>query len=179
MESPAKRLDWIVEFIQMDLPNLRRGDLLNLKDEFEEFFSPDSLIRIIGIRPVPLAQLMPNQFEESDFKALQKDLKSILKDPGKQKKLSSLSFSMIPKGQIIDRPTLVHAIGSTRDIFLLLFYFLLAIENPDFEHCPECGRLFLVRRRKKYCGRRCANLASVKRWNKKQQKTNPDFSKDH
>jgi len=29
--------------------------------------------------------------------------------------------------------------------------------------CPECGNLAVLSRRRKYCGRRCANLSSVKR----------------
>ncbi len=67
---------------------------------------------------------------------------------------------------------LVAASGSLRDRFLILTLFLLS-HTPFYPlaKCPECDEIFYRRdARQKFCRRRCANLASTKRFVERHKK---------
>ena len=54
--------------------------------------------------------------------------------------------------------------GTLPDLFVIRALMLIDGEGAEISECPVCGNLFLVEFGKKYCSRRCSNLAGVKRY---------------
>lgn len=177
MKTATEEIQFAVQFAQLDLTALRRGDLLNLRDELGHFVvSPqDHPGPIVGSgvsRPAPHQK----DYTVKHFDELQREVKSILAQATDQKayrygrsvKLHKLEFQLIqPSGG----RKYIYVTGSVQDVFLIRLFFLLAQEGVDnIKTCPECGTIFYKHVGwQKYCSRRCSNLASVKRFQAKQK----------
>ena len=165
-QSEAEDLAFAVQFAGMDLDHLRPGDWLNLRDDFSKFLAFHS-VEGPGYRDCP----------EDDFRAIQRDLNTLLRDVVTSRDTHRLSPTFVPihvrislfcmpaQGPFPEQ-TMRQACGPMRDLFILRVRDLL-LQAPTLEpirQCPECERIFLRVRKQEYCSRACVNRASVRRW---------------
>ena len=119
----------------------------------------------------------PQDYTMKDFTDLQGAVRLVLEkalleetyDYRGSTQVQSLEFNLV---QPSSGPKYIYVIGSVRDVFLTILFFLLAQEGVDnIKTCPECGTIYYKHVGwQKYCSRRCTNLASVKRFQAKQKK---------
>jgi hypothetical protein len=177
MWTAAERLQFIVRFAQMQLDALRPGDWLNIRDDFHAFWRQrETAAEPGGIMAQPLQHPSPQEYTEADFRALQTEVYGILngfvcerESPGFSLQLAEIhaQFGILNVGarDIPGGWTLLQALGHTRDMFLLIFFFLLSRQPTDrILRCPECHTIFCRIRKQKYCTRACSNRATVRQW---------------
>jgi hypothetical protein len=195
--TAAQRLQFVVRFAQMDLDTLRPGDWLNLRDDLRAFFlgswykhdlGSDSLPPLAAgdVFVHPTARPFPEEYPEEEFRTLQSETYKILRQAiPLEGEMYGTPPPVVPQPVAIDGPislTVPHldglipakgrhmlvAEGSTRDMFLLLTFLLLAKESTArIRRCPECDSLFY--RAKTYCSRTCANRVATRKWRERQE----------
>lgn len=184
-----ERLHFAVRFAQMDLPTLREGDWLNLREDFLTFLGqsrdPDQcgavspaggLVSSWGDGP------HPREFTEQEFRALHGDVRTILHaaagDDMGEKPLPTVTVQATlwvrPLNGVPGGGYLTNLFGPTRDQFLFILLEDLRQEPPDrILRCPECQTLFVRAYTQAYCSRRCTNRASVRSWRARQETAAP------
>ena len=173
--TAREEIKFAVRFSQLDLAALRPGDMLNLRDDLEGFVvspqhHPGQIVGSSVSRP------FPQDYNLEDFSELQRAVKPILEkaigrepyDYREAVQIERLEFNLVHESS--DRQH-VYVSGSVRDVFLIRFFFLLAQEGVDnLKRCPECDSIYFKGVGwQKYCARRCSNLASVKRFQRKKK----------
>lgn len=204
MKTARDRLEFAIRFAQLDLTNIRPGNLLNLRDDLEAFhgYGPTattgaSLSDLGGIMAAPISSPLPSEFTEDDFKKLQAEVKELLlqlavgnsaskshEPPGAGWAVMSTfpvsaRYSVLPLHSSGQTGSWITAQGDTRDVTLLrLFHLLSNNGSAPLRLCPEpeCGRLFYRVRRQEYCSKKCVNRAN-KRAARAKEKTSAKGSK--
>jgi CGNR zinc finger len=195
MPTAQERLEFAVNFAQMELSNLRPGDLLNLRDDFMKFFYPmkqgeDLSVGAAGIIVTPFAQPFPQDYTLDNFTELQKEVKRVLDElvtgktplveaPGDSGPLVrtriTSQYKIEAKYHAIAVPGLeksgamLQAMGPTRDMFLLRLFNLVSREPFDrILRCKasDCERIFYRKRKQEYCSTKCTNRAYMKDYRK-------------
>lgn len=177
MKGPEDRIRFVVSFANMDLTKLRRGDLLNLSEDLVEFLKvqPSEKLFQLGLYVgKPWKPPLPEDFSESDFQMLQLRVRDILPGP----EIDHVEGSKRLRGDVEYYLTVdsrhgnyLELTGHVKDVFLLILIFLLVQFPLSVAGCRRrrCRNFFYrATKRQVYCSRRCANLASVKRWKEKQ-----------
>jgi hypothetical protein len=187
--SRARRLEFVVTFVRLNLATLRPGDWLNLRDDLTAFltgFRPapdadpgrDDLVFAPGdvlARPFdpPTSDAFPPEaFAELQAEALQ-FLDDLIAVPGDASfKLSDPvrvqggSLCLIADAQ--GRTQLVLE-GTTRDLFFLVLGMLLKDEPwPAIVRCVACGTIFYRYKGQLYCKKACLNRVTQQRWRDRQ-----------
>jgi phage FluMu protein Com len=189
----AARLQFAVQFAQMDLDTLRPGDWMNLRWDLDLFLHlegkdrPRELITKLrsGIQPdashggiitAALVGPSPLDMPESDIKALQADARDLLTDvvttrvpPQKAPFRFGIHADLAILGATRAAGRAGRNLGvmkgTVRDTFRLVLWLLLIQEPTDrVLRCPECGKLFYRVRKQAYCSRPCVNRATVRKW---------------
>lgn len=186
MNRSQEQLKFVVDLAQKDLTDMRPGDLLNLRDDFQVFFWAKTGTDIrgpIGETITPFEHPLPHEFTLENFVALQKEAYAILseivagRDTGMpsapmreiKAKLTAFSFHGMKNRSIL------QAQGSTRDMFLLRLYLLLGQEPVDrILRCKatDCNRIFYRKRKQEFCSTRCTNRDYMKTY-RTEQTSNP------
>ena len=182
MSTPAQRLQFLVEFAQMDLATLRPGDWLNLRDDLMSFlgmgmegFARTDTAAIIGDVTQPP---FPDSFPEASFRSLQAEIAAILRamldDRGGEQThahpgTTPIAIEYVLRSADSGAPhpwyNAVYVLGATRDVCLHIFFHLLAhVRTTMILRCPECGTIFYRRRNQDYCSRPCVNRVSQRRF---------------
>ncbi len=190
MTKSQEQLEFAVRFAQEKLSELRPGDLLNFRDDFNFFFSArqgEDIRGPIGETVMPLDAAQPKDYAIADFKVLQKEVFSILDNLVKGRDAVPLSstpckitvaltaFSL--RG--VQNRAILMAQGSTRDMFLLRLYLLLSQEPIDrILRCKaaDCDRLFYRKRKQEFCSQRCTNRQYQKKY-RDEARLNPILKK--
>ena len=117
---------------------------------------------------------LPKNFSERDFQMLQLRVRDILPGP----EIDHVEGSKRLRGDVEYYLTVdsrhgnyLELTGHVKDVFLLILMFLLVQFPLSVAGCRRrrCRNFFYrATKRQVYCSRRCANLASVKRWQAKQ-----------
>ena len=173
--TAREEIQFAVRFSQLDLAALRPGDVLNLRDDLEGFVvSPvDHPGPILGSG---VSRPFPQDYDLDDFSELQRAVKPILEKAIRREpdyrdptQIERLEFNLLREDSEIG--SYVYVTGSVRDVFLIRFFFLLAQEGVDnLKTCPECDAIYYKNVGwQKYCSRRCSNLASVKRFQRRKK----------
>ena len=158
-KAKSSALRSLLEFANADLDEFRRGDWTNLRDDLSDLFQ----------LPMPAGtwQLDPSDTEklqEKDLKHLQRGLHMIL-IPTRFPGIKTISRIKLDIGRASVGGRYLTTFGGTLpDLFVIRALMLIDGEGAEISECPECGNLFLVEFGKKYCSRRCSNLAGVKRY---------------
>lgn len=156
-KARSSALRSLVEFANADLDEFRRGDWTNLRDDLSDLFQLPMHAGTWKLDPSDTEKL-----QEKDLKRLQMRLHAILiptRFPG-IKGVNKIKLD-IGRARVGDRYLTTFG-GTLGDLFVIRALLLIEGEGAEISECPECGNLFLVEFGKKYCSRRCSNLASVK-----------------
>jgi hypothetical protein len=166
--NDQERLEFAVKLAQTNLSEIRPGDLLNLRDDFQSFFAkPGHDMRgPIGEVVLPFAQPLPIEYTIKDFQELQKEVYKILNEivAGRDTSMPSAPVCEITAKLIalsspgMNGRSVLMAEGSTRDMFLLRLYLLLSREPVNrILRCkaPDCNEIFYRKRKQKYHSPRC------------------------
>ncbi|MEJ2083386.1 MAG: CGNR zinc finger domain-containing protein [Acidobacteriota bacterium] len=175
-------LQFVVDFLNADLTRLRAGDFMNLREDIAAALAPGTLAAFT----VPLDPPLPADLTEEDLAELQREILAFAgirkEDPETGELIPEPPRTMteLPiRGCIsqFDREGFLFTIsGTVRNVLLTRLGIAVGTLQPDIGRCPECGKLLIREGRRKFCSRRCANLASVKRYNRRQKEdsTNGD-----
>ena len=158
-KAKSSALRSLVEFANADLDEFRRGDWTNLRDDLSDLFQLPMHVGTWELDPSDVEEL-----QEKDLKHLQMRLHAILiptRFPG-MKGINKVKLD-IGRARVGDRYLTTFG-GTLPHLFVIRAIMLIDGEGAKISKCPECGNLFLVEFGKKYCSRRCSNLASVKRY---------------
>lgn len=207
MKIAEERLRFVVAFAEKNLDGLRPGDWLNLRDELGRFLG-DDVWRFRGMTmsssggPIPIPQgdpqqdflgftsplepPLPEDYPEEGFRALQREVRELLKrvvdvrdDVASSSRAHyhplSLRLSVAPRSFV--RQTLKGGVmvrregifltfaGSVRDAFLMTLALLVVrVGTERILRCAECSRIFVRVRRQERCSRACTNKAGFRRW---------------
>jgi CGNR zinc finger len=190
------RLRFVVRFAQMDLATLRAGDWLNLREDFVDFLQmtpgkwyssqpmqslvPDAdaedgtdmwqpLISLGMHSIIEDGDVPPHAFAEDDFRALQEDVRGLLRalthrtllhGPKTWSHPVDISAQAEPSGEYG-----LFVKSTTHRLFLLHLIILLLQEPGDrIRRCPECATYFYGIRTQTYCSRTCGNRVTQRRW---------------
>ena len=153
MRSGMKKYDWhiererlipiIVDFTQTDLGGLRKGDWINLEDDFKNVFS----------FPMSLDQWRFLQLRMKEF-------------------IYWIRFGDTTKAEVVDHSMAraARVLDFHDSIAPLAFLFGYHRAHERIRLCPECDIVFYSKDpRQKFCRRRCANLAGTKAWQARQK----------
>lgn len=189
MKNSKNRIQFLVSLANMDFGKLRRGDLLNLREDLLEFLkiqpSKESfqLGLYVGkpflqysnyVNPRTWNPPLPEDFSERDFHNLQLKVRDILLGPKRNdikefKRIrGNIGYYIIWNG----RSYSLELTGHVEEVFLMIVVLLLVQLPLSVVHCrrQRCANLFYpTSKRQIYCSRRCANLESIKRWQEKQR----------
>lgn len=171
--ATTKVVAFAIDLARTDLAGCREWEIARLRDELAVSLGRDSK-GVVSVRAGhlvhwPLDGRSPEDFAVADFEILQKDVVAVLGPVSVPKrirpmaglKLGSLHLSVLPYR---DRSLLLVR-GTVRDTFMyVLSSALTQTPNRLVGRCPECGRLFLARGKRRYCDRTCTNRASMKTW---------------
>jgi len=175
--TPAERLQFAVQFAQLDLGALRPGDWLNLNDDFLEFFGVrrNDHVELLQVEGIPVSPrcfdpAMREEDTREDFEALQKEVRDILYRLVEPVQIGPLVLTSISHGtlsiryvfQRVQEKNYFVAEGRTRDLFLLIVLDLLWHHPGRIQRCKECEMIFYRVQKQLYCTRACANRASVR-----------------
>ena len=196
MSSPAQRLRFVVQFAQLDLATFRPGDWLNLRDDLAAFLHGPWYGLDCTREPLPLADdwlvrptvpPYPATYPEDAFHQLQAETRTVLLDmvlgtrerrsaPLTPVPLPSLALGAPSLGDLVPGAG-QHALvaeGSTRDVFLFLFFLLLKqVGSQRIVRCPECGTIFYRHGNQDYCARPCVNRVSQRLWRQRHDVASP------
>jgi hypothetical protein len=167
MTTAEDRLRFVLEFAAMDLGQLRRGDWLNLQDDWQAFFCIDHVI-VEGPRP--------QDYSPDEFRALQQEVQQLLKELVQQREATGhwplaqhttpfpvhVTYEVVPLDRLgLPGGAMFRWRGPTRDVFLLVFSSLLQqVGTGRIAQCPECGTICYRNHKRKYCSRRCVDRAN-------------------
>lgn len=171
METPEDRLRFAVEFSQVDLLNLRPGDLLNLRDDLYLFVHghPNERVFPGGISATESSGSI-REFSSDDMRSLQAETYAALHSSATISGTSAalpisvhLSLSRNPSNW--KKKNVLELLGSSRDCFLMILFHLLSQEPVNrIQACPGCNRIFYKAKRQKYCSRRCSNRVYMREY---------------
>jgi hypothetical protein len=197
MALRIERLHFAVRFAQMDLATLRKGDWLNLREDFLAFLGQSrdprrwptisdkgGLVTCTWEEPFPWEEPLPRNFSEQDFRALQEEVRTVLQaaagdNTGEQPPMIGVKTELWvqPGDGSVFNPGgyITYIIGPTRDMFLFVLLDVLRHEPPDrILRCPECQTLFVRAYTQVYCSRRCTNRAGIRNWRTRQEAVTTD-----
>lgn len=170
------RIRFVVRFANKDLTKLRRGDLLNLREDLMEFLKvqqSEKLFQLGLCVGKPWKLPLPEDFSERDFQLLQLRVRDILPGP----EIDHVEESKRLRGDVEyyigwdGHRYSLELTGQVVEVFLLILLLLLVQFPLSVAGCRRrrCRNFFYrATKRQVYCSRRCANLASVKRWKERQ-----------
>jgi hypothetical protein len=166
MRSDLGRLAWLLEFAQRPLdPNLTKDEVTELQDQILAFcvcqagphFNSQDMAKLAALRLLNLQT------------QIRHGIRCFLGDPPQEWRLREVKQILIrdPKsgaGRLIPR-------GMPDLLFEHFAAELIAAEGARIEKCqrPQCGQLFVCRKRGAYCSKRCSQYVRTKRYREKQQ----------
>jgi hypothetical protein len=176
LRTAADRLRFVADFAQMDLDALRPSGWAKLREDFTEFLA------LPGTQAVACVETdhgllygsvseppHPTYYPEWAFRELQTEIRTLLEAlvhdrEGTPREITAIktevSYIVQSTGPGHDKPgtAVIAILGRMRDVFLSLFFALLAQENMHhLLRCPECGTIFYGKRNQLYCTRACMN----------------------
>ncbi len=192
MTKFQEQLEFAVRLAQTKLSDLRPGDMLNLREDLDSFFTRkgEDMRGPIGEVLQPIGEPQAEQYSVADFEALQKEVNAILnglvtsRDSPSPRPVAGMAVSPgivgVPRHEIkasliaasfhgINNRAILMANGSVRDMFLLRLFLLLGQEPFDrILRCkaPDCDRIFYRRRKQEFCSTKCTNRAYMKTYRK-------------
>jgi len=189
MATAAQRLQFVVEFAQMDLTTFRAGDWLNLREDLGLCLAGPWAGLDVARDPLPLAgdgddilvrvtePPLLATYPESRVQRLQAETYTILNDMVLATRESrTTQLPSIPLQIAMTIPSLDDLVtasgqqlliveGVLRDVFLYLVMFLVQRGGGKYlGRCPECQTIFYRNRNQDYCSRSCVNRVSQRLW---------------
>jgi hypothetical protein len=178
MMNDQTRLEFAIRFAQTDLSSFREGDWLNLFDDVLEF-----------LRGIPAVIPMKGKkalLDRADAEALKNEIYALLKEivnirDGKyESEPHPIAFNLIVMPPLTGpRKVVFFTEGSTRDLFLLRTALLLFQQPTDKVlrcHASDCDRIFLRKRKQRYCSPRCQTRDFMRVWRKDNEEKNSDLN---
>jgi len=199
METAAERVQFALQFAQMDLNTLSPGRALTLREDLEDFLGcrPGKQYSIDpgDVRAAPLSMLtppLPQEYPEDTLRQLQQETRAIfahlvdsrntwVKDisqpwvniPGQYYLASFPTYGKKSSNHLMMK-------GTIRDVFLMMLLALLNQEPTDrILRCPECKTLFYRIRKQQYCSRPCVNRANVRNWRQDEKVRQDEAERAH
>jgi hypothetical protein len=178
--TPRQRLQWLVNFTSVDLPAMRNGDRLNIKQELAEVLLPlHSSLAPGGLHVVPTTE--PWLFPIVELQALQDELRDELalalarREQPVERESRSLPSLRFDAPYADTRHGMPHrhfcsVRGSIRDVVLLLYFHLMASQDTAaLDRCRACERIYLRQPNQRYCRKVCANKVGQRAWRERQR----------
>ena len=157
-KAKSSALRSLLEFANANLDEFRRGDWTNLREDLSDLFRLPMHVGVWELDPSDVEEL-----QEKDLKHLQMRLHAILIPTRFGIKVIDKIKLDIGRARVGDRYLTTFG-GALPHLFVIRALMLIDGEGSEISQCPECGNLFLVEFGKKYCSKRCSNLAGVKRY---------------
>jgi hypothetical protein len=184
METAAERVQFALQFAQMNLDTLSRGQGLTLREDLEDFLRcrPGKQYRCDpgDVIAAPLAMLtppLPQEYPKDALRQLQQETHAIFSRLVDSRNAWAKDISQgwvsisgeyyLNSFPDVGKRSSNHLLmkGTTRDVFLKILIDLLKYEPTDrILRCPECRTIFYRIRKQQYCSRRCTNRANVRQW---------------
>lgn len=182
-------MQWFVEFVEKDLPHLRAGDWLNLREdvwrvlrglpltktsESAPLFLPEDDQRLLTPEQLIETQLFVKEWLESVARANADRKEWGLKGPPEYRirsniplrgRIHSVTFAADQSGT----PWIIVEADDLRDVFLFTLGALWG-RMDALRHCPttDCKRLFLpTHGKQKFCSDQCQNRTKQRRHREK------------
>jgi hypothetical protein len=185
ISSAVQRLQWLVQFVEMDLDTLRPWAWSKLREDLAAFLRAPwhhlhregSHLQMTNDQMLVLPTDW-DDYPDETLRALHRDARTIIHGmvlasrEGTDERPLSVSLSLDlgldatwdTMGGRARKPTLIAA-GAVRDLFLLVTFMLLKEVGTDhILRCPECGRPFYRGKNQRYCSRPCVNRVSQRRY---------------
>ena len=200
MKIDAERLQFVIRFAQMDLDTLRPWAWLKLRDDLgafltgslygQEYYADDTPIGgDVEVRP--MEPPYPDEYPEDAFRELQEETRHILQTMVVHPRAERSVWAPISIQAQLAAPRLdglipaigqhlLIAEGTTRDMFLLLVFLLLARgSTARILRCPECSTIFYRVGKQLYCSRTCSNRANVRTWRQREEVKQAEAERAH
>jgi hypothetical protein len=178
--NDQERLEFSVRFAQMELPKLREGDWLNLREDFCEFYRP-----VVGNLSTVIEPL-PGEKRIERVKELQDKVYSMLNDlasGGSKGTRHSITIDFaVSRAQPPESRAFLAASGSMHDVFLLNLWLILSrepIERVLRCKAADCNRIFYRKRKQKYCSPRCQSRDFMRQFRKDPDNKDKESDKSH
>jgi hypothetical protein len=180
-DTASDRLRFAIQFAQSDLNRMRRGDLINLKEDMQEFICPAARVSFSELRGV-MAFVSGNRLIDKlsldECMAIQTEMKGIL-DVWVRAQSNPEGGSAAPSVKIEGDEIILGFVPGSRcltvagppspHLFGIILNFLLWNEPANrILRCPVCEKIFYRNRKQQYCSRTCTNRANVQNWRTKQ-----------
>jgi hypothetical protein len=202
-EDDAKRLKWAVSFASADLSALKGRSLLQLQTELGAFLGMTRKAKASG-PAVAIRPPYPWDYTVAQFAALQRDTTRLLAGAvpaGRSRSVDRIEALARGTGTDVrgsDPISIKEEIfldampvaagkrrlrigGSVRASFLLNLAVLVTGEAGNgIRTCPECGRLFVRKRRQLYCKSECTDRATWRNYpeEKKRRAREKQYAKE-
>ena len=181
LSSAVQRLQWLVQFAEMDLDALRPWAWVKLREDVAAFLrAPWHHLYWEGshlqmTHDQVLVMTPEVDYPDATLRALHQEARTIIhdmvlasregtEDPTLTVPLS-LDLALDAMGDRLHKKPVLIACGAVRDLFLLVTFMLLKEVGTDhILRCPECGRLFYRGKNQRYCSRPCVNRVSQRRY---------------
>ena len=178
--TAAEKLQFAIGFLERDLSHISETEWPTFRDELRRFFrSPGKKHAILQVRTTGLTQKWPKRFPKRKMLELQREVRQVFQRilSARSKRSNWESEPVASSAVQVDvsvtigltyaleeeerRPMLFMGIrkGTTRDLFLVVFFRALSEAGTRAVRRCECGRYFARVRRQKYCN----NLECLKR----------------
>jgi hypothetical protein len=168
--TPEKALAFAIAFATCNLHEQSRGDWLNWREGMDHFLWRSLVVDL----DAPEQGMSPDEAPQEDYVRTHDEAQALFRDLVHTRDqdggfAAQFGFRVVVN---VFAATLripendLCANGSLRDLFFWRLNNLLA-QQPLWARvkaCPECGGIFLQRRRQRYCSRSCVNRANIRRW---------------
>jgi len=183
--TDLERIEFAVQFAQVDLDALRRGDWSKLRDDLQRLRWP-SMPAFTSTRKTDRRELVgafealedPEQeLPDEVVRKIQQETRHLLNDivDGREAALGRRPYRQPAKYRaelhwfpVVFADQITRQVeGTVGDQFIEHLFTALRDDAPDrVLRCPEpeCGRLFVRQRKQTYCSRRCINRAHSRKW---------------
>jgi len=187
ISSAVQRLQWLVQFVEMDLDALRPWAWSKLREDLAAFLrtpwhhlywegshlqmANDQILVMTSEGDCPDATI---RTVHHDARTIIYDMVVASREGTENPTLSlplSLNLALDAMGDTSTHTPVLIATGAMRDLFLLVTFLLLKEVGTDhILRCPECGALFYRGKNQRYCSRPCVNRVSQRRWQERHGK---------
>jgi hypothetical protein len=166
MRSELGRLAWLLEFVQRPLgPTLTKDEVTDLQDQILAFclcqagphFNSQDVAKLVA------PELLKLQAQ------IRQGIGRFLGDPPQEWRLREVKRILIRDSK--SGAGRLMPWGMPDLLFEHFAAELIAAEGARIEKCqrPQCGQLFVCRKRGAYCSKRCSQYVRTKRYREKQQ----------
>lgn len=191
MAKTNEALQIAINFLNLDIPSARTGDVLNAKEDLLNIVfgeqSPGKISALVGDHSLGKHGSDGLEIDSGELAEIQRAGKTLfahfVEARDRQRVATKLSeyaggciyLSKTMRSQLalvatdssasVDKPRGVVWVDTLREAFtIILFHLTLSEYTGNVRQCVICKKLFVRTGRKEYDSRQCASIASSRRW---------------